>query len=65
MRRRVRRVGEEGSKSEGAANGRERERAGGRRSRRTGKGGGDPGREVGGVKLVRGGGGLGTRLAED
>lgn len=46
MRRRVRHVGEEGSKSEGAANGRERERAGGRRSR-TGKGGGDPGREVG------------------
>lgn len=40
-------MGGEGSKSEGAANGRERERAGGRRSRRTGKGGGDLGREVG------------------
>lgn len=42
-------VGEEGSKSEGAANGRKRERrrAGSRRSRRTGEGGGDPGREVG------------------
>ena len=42
-------VGEEGSKAEGAANERERERrkAGGRRSRATGQGRGDPGREVG------------------
>lgn len=53
MRRRIRGkgrgVGEEGSKPEGAANGRERERrkAGRRRSRGTGKGRGDPGRKVG------------------
>lgn len=42
-------VGEEGSKSEGAANGRKRERrrVGSRRSRRIGEGGGDLGREVG------------------